>query len=134
MTYEYILLTIVASLVSGLIGVVVSYIFYSRLEIRKIKFDTARKMFGSKYQVHGKDFQEAVNEVMIVFSDSQEVIDSMENLWKVVSTPQNARCKKAADEALILLMKSMCKNIGIKYKKLPDAYYLKYFSMPEPKV
>lgn len=133
MTYEYILLTIVASLVSGLIGVVVSYIFYSRLERRKIKLDTARKMFGSKHQMHGKDFQEAVNEVMIVFSDSQEVIDSMENLWKVVSTPQSARGEKAADEAMILLMKSMCKNIGIKYKKLPDAYYLKYFSIPAPR-
>lgn len=130
MTKEMIILTIMSSLFSGLIGVLVSYYFFSRLETRKMKVETARKMFGSKHAIGGKDFQEAVNEVMIVFSDSQIVIDAMENLWKVVETPQHARAAKAPDEAMISLMKAMCRDIGIKYKKLPDSYYLKFFTVP----
>ena len=88
-------------------------------------------MFGSKHAIGGKDFQEAVNEVMIVFSDSQVVINAMENLWKVVETPHHARAEKAPDEAMINLMKAMCRDIGIKCKKLPDSYYLKFFTVPE---
>jgi len=48
MTTEQILVTIIASLLSGLIGVGVSSYFYSRLERRKTKMDTARKLFGGR--------------------------------------------------------------------------------------
>jgi hypothetical protein len=130
MTKETIILTLVSSIVSGILGVVISSIFYSRLERRKIKLETARKMFGSKHAISGKEFQEAINEVMIVFSDSQDVVDRVQNLFEVVSTPLPARAPKAADEALIKLMKAMCKNIGIKYKNVPDSYYLKFFGVP----
>lgn len=131
-TIEYILVTIVASLLSGIIGVVVSFYFYSRLERRKMKIETARKLFGAKHEMHGKEFQEAMNELMIVFSDSDEVMSKMENLWTVVATPPQSRGEKAADDAMINLMKSMCRNIGIKYKNLSDTYFLKCFKFPQP--
>jgi hypothetical protein len=131
MDKEMLLVTVVSSLLSGLVGVIVSSIFFSRLERRKLKIETARKLFGSRHEITGKEFQEAMNEVMIVFSDCSDVIDSMENLWRVVDTPKNARPDKAADDALILLMKSICKDIGIKYKKLSDAYYLRFFIVPK---
>lgn len=131
MTSEMILVTIAASLLSGIIGVTISSIFFSRLEKRKLKAETARKLFGSRHEITGKDFQEAINEVMIVFSDSNEVIDSMENLWEVIETPVSARSETAADDALISLMKAICKDLGIKYKKLSDAYYLRFFVVPK---
>ena|SRR5690554_3330962 len=130
MTLEMIILTIASSALSGILGVVISSIFYARLEKRRIKLETARKMFGSKHAISGKEFQESINEVMIVFSDSQEVIDLVQELFEVVSTPRSARAPDAADEAMIKLMKGVCKNIGIKYKKLPDSYYLKFFGVP----
>jgi hypothetical protein len=68
--------------------------------------------------------------VIVVFSDSQAVVDAVQELFTVVETPLPARPQKAADEALIKLMKAMCKDIGIKYKSLPDSYYLKYFGVP----
>lgn len=130
MTKETIIITLVSSILSGILGVVISSIFYSRLERRKIKIETARKMFGSRHSISGKEFQESINEIMIVFSDSQRVVDLVQDLFKVVSTPLSARSPQAADEALIKLMKGICEDIGIKYKNLPDSYYLKFFEVP----
>ncbi len=129
-----IFVTLLSAFLSGIISVCVSYWFFSRLEKRKMKIATARKMFGSRHDIAGKDFQESINEVMVIFSDSQEVIDSLQNLWQVLETPQHARSSKSADEAMISLMKTISTDIGIKYKKLPDSYYLKFFSMPRENI
>ena len=86
-------------------------------------------MFSSRYDISSREFLESLNEIMIIFSYSQEVIEVVEELLAVASTPQAARAMGAADESLIKLMKVVCQNIGIK-QRLPDAYYLKYFSVP----
>ncbi|MGN8197915.1 DUF6680 family protein [Salinisphaera sp. RV14] len=130
MTTLAVLVALVASLLSGIAGVVLSFGFYSWLERRRLKVETARKLFGNRHRVHEHQFQEAINEVMIVFSDSQLVIDAMENLWKVVETPQSSRAANAADDALIQLMKAICADLKIKYKHLPDTYFLRFFSIP----
>ena len=131
MTKEAIILTLVSSIISGVLGVVISSMFYSRLETRRNKFETARKMFGSKHEISGNEFQSSINETIIVFSDSPEVIKSVQAMFNIVETPLAARSPRAADDALINLMKAMCKNLGINYKDLPDSYYLKYFSVPD---
>jgi len=127
MTKEAIIVAVISSLLSGLVGVLVSFYFFNRLEKRKLKTETARKMFGSKHEIGSSAFNEAMNEVMIVFSDSDEVISAMEELWQTLSTPISSRATNAADEKLVKLMKCMCREIGIEHKKLPDAYYLRYF-------
>ncbi len=126
-----IVLTIITSLLSGLVGVFVSSCFYARLERRRIKMETAKKMFGNRHAISGNSFQEAMNEVLIVFSDSVEVINAIQEFMKVVETPPAAQSHGAADEALIKLMKAICKNIGVRYKNLPDSYYLKFFGVPQ---
>lgn len=72
-----------------------------------------------------------MNEVLIVFSDSEEVINAVQEFMKVAETPLAARSHDAADGALIKLMKAICKNISIRYKSLPDSYYLKFFEVPQ---
>lgn len=131
MTKEAIIVALVSSAISGILGVVISSWFYARLERRRIKLETARKMFGSKHAISGNSFQESINEVIIVFSDSEDVVQKVQELFQVVETPLSARSPKAADEALIELMKAICKDVGIKYKNLPDSYYLKFFGVPE---
>jgi ABC-type dipeptide/oligopeptide/nickel transport system ATPase subunit len=128
MTTIAIFVTIISSLLSGLIGIFVSFYFFNRLEKRKLKVETARKMFANKHDIKSKEFKEAMNEVMVVFSDSTEVITAMEELWQTLQTPIDSRPQGAADEKLVKLMKSMCREIGIEHKKLSDAYYLRYFS------
>ena len=130
MSNEHILIIIVSSLLSGIIGVVVSFLFYRNLELRKLKYDTARKLFGNRHDTSGREFTEAINEIMIVYSDSAAVMKALQVMWDIVKTPQSARHAKAPDEALIKLMKAICKDIGIKYKNLPDSHYLQFFAVP----
>ncbi len=130
MTNEAIIVALVSSAISGILSVIISSLFYSRLENRRIKLETARKMFGNKHAITGDAFQESINEIIIVFSDSHDVVEKVKNLFDVAQMPISARAPNAADDALIKLMKSICKNIGIKYKDLPDLYFLKYFNVP----
>ena len=131
MNTEPIYITIISSLISGVLGVFISSWFYARLEKKRMKTETARKLFANRHDMHGTGFHEAMNEIIIVFSDSQNIIDLIEHLFKTVETPKQARSDKAADEALIKLMKAICKDVGVVYKTLPDSYYLKFFSMPK---
>ena len=131
MSNEQVMITVISSIISGLLGVFISAWFYSRLERRKMKTETARKLFANRHDMHGAGFHEAMNEIMVVFSDCQKVIDLIEALFKIVETPKSARSEKAPDEALVKLMKAICKDIGIVYKTLPDSYYLKFFSVPK---
>ncbi len=131
MELDAILVTIISSLISGIGGVCISFVFFSRLEKRKLKIETARKLFGARHEITGREFQEAINELMIVFADSDHVINAMEAMWKVLETPKHSRAKNAADDALIALMKAICNDLNLKYKKLADAYFLRFFSVPK---
>ena len=74
---ESVLWIIIASLLSGLIGVLVSLWAYRKYEIRQRKFDTLRRLAGSryamdptltsKYEVPRAEFLAALNESFIVF-------------------------------------------------------------------
>jgi len=56
MNTDTILITITASLLSGLIGVGISSIFYARMERRKLKIETAKKMFGNRHNISSNPF------------------------------------------------------------------------------
>ena len=77
-----------------------------------------------------KEFQEAMNEVMFVFADCRSVINAMQELWETLQTPQQSRAPSIADEKLVKLMKAVCLEVGVKYKDLPDAYFLRFLSVP----
>lgn len=130
MTTVEVPVTIISSLLSRLVGVLVSFYFFQRLERRKMKLETARKLFGGKHHMAGKEFQEAMNEVMVVFSDSDVVIAAMDDLWSTLQTPRDKLSPEVANDKMVKLMKALCRDIGIKYKDLPDAYYLRFLSVP----
>ena len=130
MTNETIILSLISSLLSGILGVVLSLSFYSRLEKRRIKIDSARKMFGNRHDISGDKFQESMNEIIIVFSDSKGVIKYVYEFINVIETPETIRGITSADTALINLMKAIIADIGIKPRKIPDSYFLKFFTVP----
>ena len=77
---QFVLVTIVASLLSGLLGVFASAWFFARFEKRKLKMDTARRLLGHRFDITGEQFSAAMNEVFIVFADSPKVINAMQAL------------------------------------------------------
>lgn len=74
MSIEAVITTLISSLLSGIVGVGVSFWFFFRLERHKLKLDLARRLLGHRYSISGDDFSCAMNEVIAVFSDSPDVL------------------------------------------------------------
>lgn len=113
-------ITIITSLVSGLLGVLVSYYFMSKLEVKKIKIDTARRILGYRYDISSDGFQQAMNEVFIVFAKSKPVIKAMDEFWTVLQTPKEYLSNDVANDKLINFLKEICKDVGISHKDIFD--------------
>jgi hypothetical protein len=116
--------TIISSLLSGLIGVGVSILVVYKLERHKLKLDLARRLLGNRFNIQGDDFSRALNEVLAVFADKPIVLKKMEKLYEVLQTPG----KPAADSALIDFLKEVCKSSGLTQATLNDGYFLKTFN------
>jgi hypothetical protein len=121
---EAIIVTVIASLLSGLIGVGVSAWFFYKLERHKLKLDLARRLLGNRYSITGDNFSSAINEVIAVFADSQDVLQLMGKLYEALQTPG----KPNADGALIDFLKAVCKSSGLTQATLNDSYFIKTFN------
>ena len=82
MSFEAITVTIISSLLSGIIGVGVTVFVTYKLERHKLKLDLARRILGHRYEITGHGFSCAMNEVLAVFSDNPTVLQKMENYLK----------------------------------------------------
>ena len=124
MTNEAIIVTLVSSLLSGLIGIAISAWFFYRLERYKLRLDLARRLLGNRHSISGAEFSTAMNEVFVVFSDSKEVLKEMERLYETLQTPG----KPSAESVFTDFLKSVCKASGLNQKTLNDAYFIKTFN------
>lgn len=124
MTTEAIVVTMVASLVSGLLGVLVSAWFYYRMERHKQKLDLARRLLGNRYSIKGDAFSCAMNEVIAVFADSPKVLEGMKALYAALESPG----KSAAESVLIDFLKAVTMASGLTQSNLNETYLLKTFN------
>lgn len=123
MTTTTIATTIIASLLSGIIGIAASSYFVYRLERRKLKFDLAKRLLGYRFSIKGDEFSCAMNQVIAVFSDSPQVLQAMKNLYRALEASE----KSQAEEALVDFLKAVCKDSGLAQIILNDSYFLKTF-------
>lgn len=124
MSNEAILVTIVSSLISGLLGVAVSTWYFYKLERHKLKLDLARRLLGNRFSISGDAFSCAMNEVIAVFADAEPVLQKMERLYEALQVPG----KPNAEGALIDFLKAVCKASGLTQATLNDAYLIKTFN------
>jgi len=124
LTTESIAVTIISSLLSGLIGIGISAWFFFKLESHKLKVDLARRLLGYRFHIQGDNFSCAMNEVIAVFADKPEVLQKMGRLYEVLQITG----KPNADGALIDFLKEVCKSSGLTQATLNDAYLLKVFN------
>ncbi|GAB6909154.1 conserved hypothetical protein [Desulfosarcina cetonica] len=73
MATENIYVTIIASVISGIAGVIISTIFYIRHEKRKDKLETLRRFMGNRYDLVGDEFSRAINEVFVVLKNLRKL-------------------------------------------------------------
>jgi hypothetical protein len=100
-----------------------------------MKMESVRKLFGGRYDIRSKEFLEAMNEIMLVFSDSQEVMAAMQEFYTYQTSQQQLGRRPSltpgvSEDKLIKLMKAICRDLRITYTNLPDAYFLRTFSVP----
>lgn len=124
LTITTIAITIIASLLSGIIGVASSSYFVYKLERRKLKFDLAKRLLGYRFSIKGDEFSCAMNQVIAVFADSPQVLQAMQNLYRALEAPG----KVQAEEALVDFLKAVCKDSGLAQVILNDSYFLKTFN------
>ena len=113
---------LIASLFSGLIGVVVSACYYARYERRKSKFETLRRFSGNRFDVRNVEFSRVINEIFVVFNGSDEVINALQDYLEGILE------KRASNDLLIKLFKKMCDDVGLPYKDLNDSFFLTPFN------
>jgi len=124
MTADAVIVTLVSSLISGIVGVGVSTWCFYKLERHKLKLDLARRLLGNRYSICGDAFSCAMNEVIAVFADSDDVLSKMACLYDTLQS----QGKPNADGALIDFLKSVCKASGLTQATLNDTYFLKTFN------
>ena len=114
-------LIIIASLLSGLIGAILSSYLYLKHEKRKQKFDILRRILGNRWAIakgqEGKaehareEFFVALNEAIAVFHDSTSVIDALDRYHE-----------DSSNDNFIRLFKAICKNLRVSYE-LNDSFF-----------
>ena len=115
--------TILSSLVSGIVGVIISATYYRRYDERKLKRDVLQRIVGNRFFLtdelvneRNKDLFIALNEAFVVFSDSPQVIAVIRKMHEELGLPG-----RVVDN-LVSLIKEMAKASGIKLGELNDAF------------
>ena len=115
-----ILVTLISSLLSGIIGVIISTYYYRKYENRKTKIDTFKNFVANRYDLKGDNFIKAINEIFVVFQDSEEVLNSLKQFHETTVSQQTA----LSNDHLVALFKSMCRNLNINPNKYSESMFL----------
>jgi hypothetical protein len=121
------LIVIIAAIISGLLGVIISLIYYRRHEKYSRKLQTLKDFAGYRYDIRGEAFTRAMNEIFIVFSDSTKVKQALKKFYENTMSPM--RSSTLADQYLVELFKSMCEDLNIKTSDFTDSFFLTAFNI-----
>ena len=117
-----IIVIVVSSLLSGVVGVIISTVYYCRYEKRRTKIDSFKRFFANRYDLKGDEFSRAINEIFVIFNDSEEVLSALRAYHQRVTDGQNS------EDELLKLHKAMCKAANINFDKFNDSFFLRPFN------
>ncbi len=125
--FAWVLITIISSLISGALGVIISIAYHRRAEKRQQKLNTLKQFVGYRYDLKGEHFTKALNEIFVVFQDSEEVLNKLNKFHEIIVSKQTT----LANDKLISLFKEMCKDLSIDPSKYSESLFLKAFNVKE---
>lgn len=129
----YWMVILISSLLSGLLGVGISTWYHQRNEIRQTKLQVLQQLLGNRHDIKGQLFTEALNQVFIIFYDSQDVLVALKTFHGV--TMSIRKTTDLANQKLLDLFKAMCKNLKINPEPLTDNFFLQPFNInPSPRI
>lgn len=120
---ESIYITIISSLLSGIVATFITVIYYKRQERRQRKLDLLASIMRNINAItrpidENRKTQLAgfLNEAFIVFNENSEILRQLENLKENVT-----------NEKLIKVVKLMCQDLKIDYTNLTNEFISKPF-------
>lgn len=117
--------TIISSLISGIVGVIISTVYYRKYERYQMKLKTLKDFAAYRWDLKGPNFTKALNEIFIVFQDSDKVTSALTQFHKTITSKNT----ELADDDLIKLFKSMCEDLKINPNKFSESFFLKPFNV-----
>ena len=130
---------IVSSIIgSGLLGVVISMVYYHRHEQYLMKLEALRDYLGYRYTLDRDDldatpFFRALNRIAVVFRKSRNVKEALQALRDSVRSGVKENSKAIDTDLLVGLYKSMCKDLHIKTEDFTDEFFLRPFTPRPPR-
>ncbi|MCL4400346.1 hypothetical protein M1506_03710 [Patescibacteria group bacterium] len=121
------LLIFVPSLISGLLGVLISAWFFRRAGIRQGKLRILQQLLGNRNDIRGQAFTEALNQVFVGFHDSREVLLALKSFYEVIIDKPNS--SDLPNQKLLDLFKAMCHHLKIDPALLTDDFFLQPFNV-----
>jgi len=118
---------LILSLFSGLLGVGISTWYHQRNEIRRTKLQVLQQLLGNRHNIRGQKFTEALNQVFVIFYDSQDVLIALKAFHEVIIGRQ--KTTDLANQKLLDLFKAMCKRLKINPEPLTDNFFLQPFNI-----
>jgi hypothetical protein len=119
-------LILISAILSGLVGVGISTWYHQRNEIKRIKLQVLQQLLGNRNDLKGQPFTEALNQVFVVFYDSQVLI-VLKAFFEVIVGAH--RAEALVDQKLLDLFKAICKHLGITTEPLNDDFFLQTFNV-----
>lgn len=114
-------ITLISSLVSGLVTFAVSTWFYVRHEERKQKLEVFRSLMGNRHGLTEnpdpdvkREFFKALNEAFVVFGESQDILKAVMN-FKI--------CPNRAGDNFTLLAREICSDLKIPDSTIKDEFF-----------
>jgi len=112
-------------LISGILAAIISIFYYGRAEKIKAKIETLKNFCGYRYDLRGDNFTKTLNEIFIVFQNSKDVLEKLNQFHEVIISHQ----AELANDRLILLFKAMCNDLKINPNKYSESFFLKAFNV-----
>ena len=109
---------------SGLLGVIISTVYYHRHEKYLMKLETLKEFAGNRYNIKGDPFSKALNEIYIVFNQSKEVKNALQAFYDNIRGNNPA----LSNDLLVKLYKAMCSDLHIKTNDFTDEFFLTPFN------
>ncbi|MDC5503310.1 hypothetical protein NRA38_14055 [Acinetobacter baumannii] len=125
MSNTLIFITIIASLLSGILGSILSLIYMNRMEKRKLKIDLTKQLLGNRFSIKGEQFSSAMNQVIAIFYDEPKVLKRLEELLSCLKDPMGEN----VDDIFIDFLQECCIASKIYNHKLERSLYLETFNV-----
>lgn len=134
MSVQQAIITLVAAVVSGVFATIITICINSYNEQIQKKRALVDDIFGFKYQlleeqndinvdIYSMGFCRALNRVPIIFDKEKKVLEAYDKFYDTLSIFNSEERRVKTDEALIDLLKQMCKAAHVKCNNWNDSRF-----------